>query len=236
MITLLTMMSIKNGIVSSMCLAAGGIVLIAVLGFAFDLLTDEPKRYVPVITVVSTIGLAGLVFCIIQWLGNLDVRYFIADEMRLRREKKTFVIAFYVLGGLMLSVGTSTLMVWVVSTAGLEFLIPEIEYTNVIFEGPLVLLSVIALAVIVPISEELFFRSYLISNFRKLGPTLSVVVSSLVFALFHAGQLEIIVILSTFVTGLILGYVYSRFKSVMPCVLIHGSQNMLVILVTANLN
>ncbi len=229
-------MSIKNGILSSMCLASGGIVLIAVLGFALRLVGEDSEGFVPGITVISTVGLACLVGIIIYWLGKLEISKFIIDEVQLGATVSYSKMMGYVAGGLVLSIFVSTAMVWSASQLGAEFLIPTVEYSNVIFDGPLILLSIISLAIVVPISEEIFFRSYLSKNFYELGITSRIVLTAAIFALFHAGQLEVIVIASTFVTGTILGYVYHKFNSVTPCILIHAGQNLLVICITVILN
>ena len=228
-------MSIKNGILSSMCLASGGIVLIAVLGFALRLVGEDSERFVPGITVISTVGLACLVGIIIYWLGKLEISKFIIDEVQLGATVSYSKMMGYVAGGLVLSIFVSTAMVWSASQLGAEFLIPTVEYSNVIFDGPLILLSIISLAIVVPISEENF---ELLENsyFYGLGITSRIVLTAAIFALFHAGQLEVIVIASTFVTGTILGYVYHKFNSVTPCILIHAGQNLLVICITVILN
>ena len=229
-------MSIKNGILSSMCLAAGGLVLVAILGFLFGLMEDGPDKFVPLITLLSTLGLALLVSIIIVSLGKIDIKSFVVNEMRLGENPNYAQLLGYVIGGLVLSVVGSSFMVWTASNIGAESLVPTVDYANIVFRGPFLLLSIISLAVLVPISEEIFFRSYLYKNFHRLGIVAKIALSSGIFALFHAGQLEIIVILSTFFTGAILGFVYHKFRSVTPCILIHAGQNLLVIGITVILN
>ena len=219
-----------------MCLASSGIVLIVVLGFVFGLLPDGPDRFAPLMTVIATLGLALLVGIIINWLGDTDIRLFIISELEMGDHINWTTLTAFVIGGLVLSVSISTAMVVIVSALGADFLVPKIEYTNLIFKGEFIFLSILALAVVVPISEEIFFRSFLSRNFVRLGTGMNIALSALIFAFFHAGQLEIIVISSTFFTGMILGYVYHKAKSVTPCILIHGAQNLLVICFTILMN
>jgi hypothetical protein len=77
-----------------------------------------------------------------------------------------------------------------------------------------------------PVSEELVFRRYVILSAKKYGTTFEIVISSLLFALFH-GNLE--QGLNTFMLGLVLGYIAVEY-SVGWAILMHIVNNSLAMI------
>jgi hypothetical protein len=77
-----------------------------------------------------------------------------------------------------------------------------------------------------PVSEELVFRRYVILSAKKYGTTFAIVISSLLFALFH-GNLE--QGLNTFMLGLVLGYIAVEY-SVGWAILMHIVNNSLAMI------
>ncbi len=79
-----------------------------------------------------------------------------------------------------------------------------------------------------PLMEELFFRGFLYPSLnRKLGLALSLVITSLAFALLHAAQLAHAwaPLFLIFVVGLVLTYTRARTKSVASSFLLHAGYN-----------
>jgi len=68
------------------------------------------------------------------------------------------------------------------------------------------------------ISEEIFFRGYLVKKLGVLG-------SSAIFALFHVGYGSTAEILGAFVLGLILAKTYQLNKNLYPSILAHMAYN-----------
>ncbi len=87
-------------------------------------------------------------------------------------------------------------------------------------------LTLLAVAVIAPISEEIIFRGF---TFRWLQGRLplwgAVLVSAAIFSAAHAGWAEPSLFLPIFLGGVLLAYVYAKSRSVWPGVIIHMTIN-----------
>lgn len=89
-----------------------------------------------------------------------------------------------------------------------------------------VIFSVINIVVWTPIFEEIGFRGLLYTSLRqRLTPTLSIVISAILFSALHLKSLN--GFLSIFWSGLILAYAYEKYRSLLPGILIHSVGNML---------
>lgn len=78
-------------------------------------------------------------------------------------------------------------------------------------------------AIVGPIIEELFFRKILIDRLRGYGDKVAILVSSVLFGLFH---MNISQIFYTFGLGLLFGYLYCRTGKVWLPILLHGLYNL----------
>jgi len=82
---------------------------------------------------------------------------------------------------------------------------------------------ILVMAVIPAICEELVFRGFLLSGFRRLGNAWSAIaLSSLFFAIIH-GLLQ--QSLNAFAMGLVIGYIAVKTGSLLPCILYHLTHN-----------
>lgn len=98
---------------------------------------------------------------------------------------------------------------------------------EIAFPGAAVLLTFQALAVVTPLTEELFFRGFVLSGLvPRWGVVKAVVVSAAVFSAFHPSLGALIPV---FVTGLLLGFLYHKTGSIWPCILAHAGQNALAV-------
>ena len=95
-------------------------------------------------------------------------------------------------------------------------------------------LAVIGIAVIAPIVEEMVFRGFIYGGLRrKWGVTVSVLVSSLVFALAHTFSVGGSILLlgpSLFIAGCALALVYERSRSLIPGMVLHASFNLIAVI------
>ncbi len=87
---------------------------------------------------------------------------------------------------------------------------------------PFILLVFAVLAA--PISEELFFRAFLVSR-------IGVIPSSIIFGIAHFSYGSVIEILGTFVLGLILAVLYQKSRSITPVLITHMAYNLLAIII-----
>ena len=87
---------------------------------------------------------------------------------------------------------------------------------------------VLLMALVPAIGEELIFRGFLLSGFRRLGNIwFAMILSSLFFGIIH-GILQ--QSMNAFVIGLIISYLAIKTSSIIPCVLYHLTHNTLSVL------
>ncbi len=87
---------------------------------------------------------------------------------------------------------------------------------------------------IAPFVEEIFFRSFLYQAFRKrYGITVGILISAVIFGLFHFSFLTVLPVF--ILIGIFLGYIFEKFHSVYPAIMLHALNNFVffVILVAA---
>jgi membrane protease YdiL (CAAX protease family) len=83
--------------------------------------------------------------------------------------------------------------------------------------------AVLAIVVLAPIAEELFFRGVVFNAFlRERGPRLAYIGSAALFAVIH---LSIVALLPIFVLGLALAWVYDRTGSLLAPIVMHAVVN-----------
>jgi membrane protease YdiL (CAAX protease family) len=88
----------------------------------------------------------------------------------------------------------------------------------------IVLLGFFVMAVLVPLIEELVHRAYVQTAFARHGAFVSIVLASIVFALFHrTGSWPLV-----FLIGLVLGFLYWSTGSLWASVISHATYNALV--------
>lgn len=94
-------------------------------------------------------------------------------------------------------------------------------------------LAVISIALVAPLVEEVVFRGFIYGGLRsKLGVTLSVIVSALVFSLAHSfsvGGSILLLAPSLFLAGVALALVYERTRSLVPGMVLHASFNLIAV-------
>ncbi len=115
-----------------------------------------------------------------------------------------------------------------VDSLGLESLRPPEIDDNTIFPGIGILLTLQALAVVTPLSEEALFRGFVLRGLLpSIGTGPAVVATALLFSVLH---LEPQVMIPIFITGLAFGLLYVKTGSVWPCIAAHAGQNALALL------
>jgi len=93
-----------------------------------------------------------------------------------------------------------------------------------------VLLLILSSAIIPPVTEELFFRGFVLKRLLPIGNRKAIIISAAVFSLFHGNLGQLIY---TFAAGVIFGYVYIYTGSIIPCILLHGLNNGYSVIITA---
>ena len=85
----------------------------------------------------------------------------------------------------------------------------------------------VASILLVPLTEELFFRAFLMKRLStNYGEKMGLVLSAVLFGLFHLPDLEQVMI--TLLGGIIAGYIYLRRDLIIQAILFHMSWNFII--------
>lgn len=88
-------------------------------------------------------------------------------------------------------------------------------------------LNLILLAALPAFCEELLFRGLILNGLRSLGEGKAILLSATLFMLMHSSPIQTVF---PFLFGLVLGYVVIKTNSVVPAMIIHFTNNALVVI------
>lgn len=108
-----------------------------------------------------------------------------------------------------------------------EYFLNFVNYNQSNLDDSLDFISIIYIALIGPLCEEVIMRGYVLSTLRKYGVYLSVIVSSFVFGMFHGTVTQII---PCIFIGIILSTLTLKYKSILPSIIAHIITNSITIL------
>ncbi len=100
---------------------------------------------------------------------------------------------------------------------------------NTHFTNGKIFLNIIFLAILPAISEEFFFRGYLLEKTRYLGRSKSYILNSLLFSIIHFNILQFPII---FIVSLWNCYLYDLSKNIKIPIIFHLAFNLLVVLIS----
>lgn len=182
-------------------------------------LTHATAETSTMVTIGSVIVANVVVFIIFIWRKYCPVsRYYV-------RTKPWKVAVWCCIA----SLGTIIPSVWL--EEHLSFLPDLSEGMEGMFGTPL---GYIAIAICAPICEEVVFRGAIIRalmDWRK-NWKLAVVISALLFSIAHMNPAQMP---HAFLLGLLLGWVFIRTNSVVPGIIIHGVNNLVVFIVASTI-
>jgi len=140
---------------------------------------------------------------------------------------KVAVMTLIVLG---MSLGATGLYAALAQSIGIEILqTPEIPQ-GIVLPGAGAALTFIALALWTPFTEEVFFRGFVFAGlWPRLGGTGAIIVSALIFSLFHV---DFGVLIPIFITGVLLAWLYRQTRSLWPSIVAHAGQNAIALTLT----
>ena len=128
----------------------------------------------------------------------------------------------FILCGFMATWGLSAILNQIASSIFPEASQDLTEIFSLMKDGSVVL-TLLAVALIGPIFEELTLRGIILSKLRRFfGPVGCIVISAVLFGIFH---LNIIQGIYVFPMGLFWGFLAYRFKSVIPAIICHMANN-----------
>ena len=166
----------------------------------------------------------GVVILVSVWLlGQHQGRMSLA-MLGLRHPTTSWPVSLLLAGlALGLSLGATALYAWLMTLLGAEVLVPPDVPREIILDGLGVVLTFEALAVWTPLTEEVFFRGFVMAGLvYRWGIVGAAIGSSLIFSIFH---LHPGVLLPIFFTGLLLAVLYRTTGSLWPPVIAHAGQN-----------
>ncbi len=171
----------------------------------------------------------GLVIVGSVWLlGHSQGRLPLAF-LGLRRPRTSWPLALFLSGAaLAVSIGFTALYALAMKPLGIDLFLPPEVPREVVFNGYAVIWTFEALAGWTPLTEELFFRGFVMQGLvARWGVTGAAVASALIFSLFH---LHPGVLVPIFFTGLLLAALYHYTGSLWPPVIAHAGQNAVALL------
>lgn len=129
---------------------------------------------------------------------------------------------------LICSLGFTALYELVVTSIGLESLVPEGLPSETFGDGLLRVMTVSATVLVIPFVEELFFRGFLFTGLAaRFGVLTGLVASAAVFAFAH---LDVRTMIPIFVAGLLFGWAYQMTKTLWVPIAAHACQNLVALM------
>lgn len=81
-------------------------------------------------------------------------------------------------------------------------------------------------------AEEIFWRGFVQSNLnKKYGDIKGLLIASLIYALVHIWSFNFMLIMAALLCGLFWGYIYNRYKSVIPVIISHALWDFVIFIV-----
>lgn len=139
------------------------------------------------------------------------------------------VLGIGVFGGMAIAIFANVVASWLMSCLTMLG-IPEPEMPDLL-QPTLVslVLNIVSTAVLPALVEEMIFRGYILGTLRQHGDGVAIVLSAVLFALFHGNVLQIPF---AFILGLVLAYLTVQTDSIWPAVLLHFSNNLMSVLLS----
>ncbi len=139
------------------------------------------------------------------------------------------LFAVCVFGGMALAILSNVITGWlmaVMESVGIP--LPQFPET-VEKTGMSLLLNIISTAVLPAFVEEWIFRGFVFGTLRAHGDGVAVVLSAVLFGLFHGNLVQIPF---AFLLGLVLAYLVVLTDSIWPSVVLHGANNLMSVLLS----
>ena len=151
------------------------------------------------------------------------------EEIALEKKKLKEPIPwiFFAMGIITLFAYLNYLAVIPLEAAGV---IGNSQYLPSVSSVPDLLLLILSSAIIPPIAEELFFRGFVLKRLIPLGSSKAIIISAVIFSLFHGNLGQLIY---TLAAGVVFGYIYLLTGRILPVILLHALNNGYSVAITA---
>lgn len=197
-------------IISFLLLIFVGGALALLLGYGVALIISE--------LLVATVPLSYML------LKRVHIRSYIGSEFKPETILRGLVLA----GALLLfDIVVSAVLTPILGTS------QAVEESNKIItdtsSSSIGLLMIVIGLCLAGVCEEFTFRAFLLNTIdRKYSFLPALIVSSLAWGLFHFDP-QLVYIISAFLAGLVLGYIYHRWHSYVTCAIAHSTYNLIIL-------
>ena len=170
----------------------------------------------------------GLIILFTVWLLAQRSGLISPEMFGLRQPRVSWAVSLLLAGlALGLSIGFTALYAWLIQPLGMDLLVPPDVPSSVVFDGYAAVLTFEALAGWTPLTEEIFFRGFVLAGLvARWGIVKASIGSALLFSVFH---LYPGVLIPIFFTGLLLAALYHATGSLWPPVIAHAGQNVVAL-------
>ena len=203
---------------------------------AAPFLANSDSEYAAATIVIPSLAIYGLcaylIIIVARQRGGSLVQAANGLKLRLPSKLSHYAIAIGIYAAAYVAV-----TIW---SLGVDFLdVPEWikvpDNATDILETAGLPLTIITVAVLAPIGEEIVFRGFALPGLAsRLGATFAILITSAVFALIHLGPgIGVGILPVTFILGLAFAFVYHKTKSLILAIATHALHNAITIIALA---
>ncbi|MBI5302033.1 MAG: CPBP family intramembrane metalloprotease [Chloroflexi bacterium] len=197
-----------------------GIIALNVGVLIFSFITGAPLRLAGETLIVFLLAQSAIFIGAAWWFGL--ARYRVGWSALGWRRFDAPIGCATSAGALIVSYAINFCYAIFVVSLGIRFSTQDIM-SRLDLAGPGVVAAFLIVAALVPVVEETFFRGFVYSGLRgRFGARSALILSTLIFALLHFSLDRLIPIL---VLGGVLAWLYERTGSLVPGVILHGTNN-----------
>lgn len=214
-------MKITSGKCSALILAntlmAYGVML-TIMSFGFE--TSETFSSIIPCIVTELIVIMLAKYMLPYGIKNEDFYYSPKPE---GKSNITFIInaCLAVFGTMLISTVITVLLTTLIAVSGIDLPdigVPEETYRSL---GDILMNNFYA-CLIAPVIEEIIFRGYILNNLRRFGNVPAIILSSVLFALFHGNLYQFA---NPILAGMLFSFIVIRTNSIVPSIIAHMFNN-----------
>ena len=179
-------------------------------------ITESTMNYATLIAAISNI----LTVLVLLLIFKCQKKKFTFEADIRKLEMKALILPFLLGIALYVSVSTILGLLPIPDTLLNQYS----DFSSTLFGGS-IWITILAVAVVAPITEEIIFRGFMLSRLRRSMPTaVAAIISSLIFAVAHGA---LVWMAYAFVLGIVLCYVATKYRSIVASMVLHIAFNLL---------
>lgn len=185
----------------------------SLIGFSYDDLEIEKDPIQRL--VIQLFSFLGTILVVWIFLRRIDKEKFLDIGLRLKNNFKSLWVGFAI-GTLIMFLGY-----------GLLEMLGEINFQRINFDFNQILVSIL-IFILVSLTEEIFFRGYILRNLMySFNKYIALLISAILFSLMHGfnPNIDIIGFSNIFLAGILLGITYIHTKNLWFPIALHFSWN-----------